>query len=72
MDDLVEMIEIWRPVEEGGQIVRMVEGRSQPMELCALLVGGVPIRLADGYALERTQITKEESVRALASAPKSK
>lgn len=66
-EDLVEVIEIWRPVESGGEAMSMRDGRSQNMKLVAFLVGGEPVKLEEDFMLERRYITKEESVRALAS-----
>jgi len=66
MENLVEVIEIWRPVESGGEsasIVSMRDGRTQNMKLLAFIVGGVPIKLEEDFILQRRDITKEEAKR---------
>lgn len=55
-EDLVEIIEIWREVEAGGEAVR--DGKN--LKLTALLANGHPIRLDEGYLLERSYVSKEQ------------
>ena len=68
MEDKVEVIEIWRPVESGGEAVSMREGRSQSMKLSAYIVNGYPVRLEDGFMLERSFITEAEEKQILSNA----
>jgi len=62
--DKVEVLEIWMPVEEGGE-ARTSDGKN--LKLIAYIVNGYPIRLETGFALERRFITKEEEKRILES-----
>lgn len=62
---MVEVIKIWRPVESGGEAVSYREGHKQQMKIVAFIVGGYPVRLEEGFMLERHEITEEESKRVL-------
>jgi len=57
MEDTVEVIEIWRPVESGGEVVSMRSGRSQNMKLVAYLVGGHVIKLEEDFMLKKSAVT---------------
>lgn len=63
MEDKIEIIEIWRPVEEGGQ-VRMGD---KNLDLVAYIVGGEFIRFADGFVAEKSYCSKEQARRIRAS-----
>lgn len=54
---VVEMIEIYQPVEIGGEAIR--EDGSH-LEKIAIIVGGKPIFLKDGICLEKTELSKEK------------
>lgn len=58
MEEKVEMIEIWQPVEQGGEAINM-DGKN--LKRIAVLVNGYPIFLETDYCVEKRSITKEEA-----------
>ena len=65
-ENYIEMVEIWRPVDEGGEVVVRKEGGvMQNMKQVAIIVGQEVIRLEDGIIAERTWLTKEEAANVL-------
>lgn len=58
MEDLVELIEVWQPVETGGESVR--EDGSH-LKRVALIVSGSPVFLEKDYCIERRFISKEQA-----------
>ncbi len=54
--DLVEMTEIWRLVESGGDVIH----GDRQLKKVAILVDGFPIFLEKDFLLERRKITREE------------
>ena len=59
MENLVEKIEIWQKTDEGGEAIEFPSGKH--LKLVALLINGHPIKLEEGFYLERGHITKEEA-----------
>ena len=58
-EDTVEVIEIWMPVEKGGEAYYFKN--RQNLKLVAFLVGGHPVKLEDQFVMERRNISKEEA-----------
>lgn len=59
--DMVEIIEIWKPVKRGGGAIEFPSGKN--LKLIALLANGYPIELEKDYVLQRHHITQEEAKR---------
>jgi len=67
-EEVVEIIEIWQPVENGGEAVRFATTeKGKPslnnLKRIALIVGGTPFHLEKDYVMERRQLTEEEAKR---------
>lgn len=59
-ENLVEVLEIWMPTKGGDGSVFDIK-RQQFLKMAALIVNGNPIKLEDGFLMERKHITKEEA-----------
>ncbi|MBI4029093.1 MAG: hypothetical protein HY376_01890 [Candidatus Blackburnbacteria bacterium] len=61
-EETIEVIEVWEPVESGGEAVRFgtTNGKGN-LKRIALIVGGTPLFLEKDYFIERREITKEEA-----------
>ncbi len=53
-----EMIEIWMPVEKGGEAYSLKKSRN--LRLVAVLLDGYPIKLDTDWVVEKYPVTKEE------------
>lgn len=59
MEDLVEILEIWMPVKEGGEAYHYE--KKQNLKMIALIVNGQPLKLEKDFVFERRHITKAEA-----------
>lgn len=55
-ENLVEVIEIWAPVENGGEARR----DGQNLKLVAFIANGQPIKIAEGYVVELNKISETQ------------
>lgn len=55
---MIEVIEIWQPVKEGGEAYSMDNGK---LKRIATLVNGYPHFLENGFCMEKTVMTEEEA-----------
>lgn len=56
--EFVEVIEIWQPVEKGGEAYHLEKGN---LKKIALLVNGHPVLLEKDFFLEKHHLTKEDA-----------
>ena len=59
IEERVEMFEIWQAVEEGGEAILNETGKH--LKRVAIIVNGIPIKLEDGWFVERRSLSKEEA-----------
>lgn len=58
-DETIELIDVWMPVETGGDAVKFPSG--QQMKLVAQITSaGKILRLEEGFALEKKRLSREE------------
>ena len=57
-ENLVEIIEVWRPVEKGGEAFDF--GKQQNLKLVALIANGQPLKLEEDFMINKKYITKQE------------
>lgn len=58
-ENTVEMFEIWQPVEEGGEAIFDASGKQ--LKQVVVIVDGIPIKLEEGWVVERRSLSKEEA-----------
>ena len=56
--DLVEIIDVWSPVESGGTAISFPDGKN--LKLIARFANGVPLILEKEFYSEKRYITQEE------------
>lgn len=62
-EERVEVIEVWQPVESGGEAIRFgtTENGKRNLKRIALIVGGTPFFLEKDYVIERRELTEAEA-----------
>jgi len=59
-DEKVEVIQIWMPIKDGGEAYHF--GRKQNLKLVATIANGSPLKLDDGFVMERLYKSSRELV----------
>lgn len=56
MKEHIELVEIWRPVESGGEVVR----GGKNYKISVIIANNYPVFIEDGFIVEKRPITEAE------------